>query len=231
MRFMHTAYQIYALDLHLEDPHPVVMKLYFNPMACSLASRIAVYEAGLPVDLIEVDPATKRLPDGSDYRKIHSPGLVPALALDDGVLLTENAAVLQYLGDRAPDGKLAPSGFARSQLHQWLCFVGTELHKGFVPLLDKKAPAEVKAYALGKLLPKLAYVEQYLTGRSTLLDQFSVADGYLFTVLNWTVVTSIKLADYPALAAFHARMLERPAVKRAFEEERQLFLAEVKRAI
>jgi len=207
------------------------MKLYFNPLACSLASRIAVYESGLPIELIEVDTVTKQLPDGSDYRKLHPLGLVPALAVEDGVLLTENAAVLQYVGDRAPDRQLAPSGFARSKLHQWLCFIGTELHKGFAPLLDKKAAADVKAYALGKLLPKLAYVEQHLAHRPTLLDQFSVADGYLFAVLNWTVVTSIKLADYPALAAFHARMLERPAVKRAFEEERQLYLAEVKRAI
>lgn len=200
------------------------MKLYFNPLACSLASRIAAYEAGLAVELIEVDTITKFLPDGSNYRKLHPLGLVPALVLDDGALLTENAAILQYIGP-------ALSGFARSQLQQWLCFIGTELHKGFVPLLDKKAPPEVKAYALGKLLPKLAYVEQHLARRATLLDQFSVADGYLFAVLNWTAVTSIKLADYPALAAFHARMLERPAVKRAFEEERQLYLAEVKRAI
>jgi glutathione S-transferase len=207
------------------------MKLYFNPLACSLASRIAVYESGLPVELIEVDTVTKQLPDGSDYRKLHALGLVPALLLDDGVLLTENAAVLQYIADRVPDRRLAPNGFARSQLHQWLCFIGTELHKGFVPLLDKKAPAEVKTYALGKLLPKLAYVDQHLARRPTLLEEFSVADGYLFAVLNWTIVTSIKLADYPALAAFHARMLERPAVKRAFEEERQLYLTELKRAI
>jgi glutathione S-transferase len=207
------------------------MKLYFNPLACSLASRIAVYEAGLPIDLIEVDTLTKRTSDGADYRQIHSLGLVPSLALDDGTLLTENAAVLQYVGDRVPEKHLAPrDGLARSYLHQWLCFIGTELHKGFVPLLDKKAGAEVKAYAMSKLLPKLAYADHWLANRSTLLDDYSVADGYLFAVLNWTIVTSIKLADYPALAAFHARMLGRPAVKRAFEEERQLYLAELERA-
>jgi glutathione S-transferase len=202
------------------------MKLYFNPLACSLASRIAVYEAGLPIDLVEVDTLTKRMSDGADYREIHSLGLVPALRLDDGSLLSENAAVLQYVADRVPERHLAPrDGLARSYLHQWLCFIGTELHKGFAPLLHKTAPPEVKAYALGKLLPKLAYVEQHLANRATLLDEYSVADGYLFAVLNWTTVTSIKLADYPALAAFHARMLGRPAVKRAFEEERQLYLA------
>jgi glutathione S-transferase len=135
-----------------------------------------VYESGLPVELIEVDAVTKLLPDGSDYRKLHSLGLVPALLLDDDVLLTENAAVLQYIADRVPDRRLAPNGFARSQLHQWLCFIGTELHKGFAPLL-KKTPAEVKTYALDKLLPKLAYVDHHLARRPTLLEEFSVADG------------------------------------------------------
>jgi glutathione S-transferase len=202
------------------------MKLYFNPLACSLASRIAVYEAGLPIDLVEVDTVTKRMSDGADYRQIHSLGLVPALRLDDGSLLSENAAVLQFIADRVPEKHLAPKdGLARSYLHQWLSFIGTELHKGFAPLLHKTSPPEVKAYALGKLLPKLAYVDQHLTNRATLLDDYSVADGYLFAILNWTTVTGIKLADYPALAAFHARMLGRPAVKRAFEEERQLYFA------
>ena len=207
------------------------MKLYFNPLACSLASRIAIYEAELSIDLVEVDTLTKRMPDGTDYREFHSLGLVPALALDDGTLLTENAAVLQYIADRVPEKHLAPaSARARAQLHQWLCFIGTELHKNFTPLLDKKAAPEVKAYALGKLLPKLAYTDRHLAARRTLLDTFSVADGYLFAILNWAAVTAVKLADYPALAAFHARMLERPEIKRAFDEERALYVAEQRRA-
>jgi len=219
------------LALDRDDPHDGGMKLYFSPLACSLASRIAVYEAGLPIDLVEVDPVTKRTSDGVDYRQLHSLGLVPALRLDDGTLLSENAAVLQYVADRVPDKHLAPrDGLARSYLHQWLCFIGTELHRGFAPLLHKTAPAEVKAYTMARLLPRLAYVDHWLANRETLLDAYSVADGYLFAVLNWTIVTSIKLADYPSLAAFHARMLERPAVKRAFEEERALYLAERERA-
>ena len=207
------------------------MKLYFNPLACSLASRIALYEAGLAAELVEVDTPTKRTSDGTDYRTIHPLGLVPALVLDDGKLLTENAAVLQYLADRVPEKHLAPAaGLARSYLHQWLCFIGTELHKGLVPLMDKKAPPEVKAYARGKVEPKLAHVNAHLADRAFLLDEFSVADGYLFAVLNWTQVTPIQLADYPNLKAFHTRMLQRPGVNRAFVEERDLWMAEVKRS-
>lgn len=207
------------------------MKLYFNPLACSLASRIALYETGLAADLVEVDTPTKRTSDGTDYRTIHPLGLVPALVLDDGKLLTENAAVLQYLADRVPEKHLAPAGgLARSYLHQWLCFIGTELHKGLVPLMDKKAPDEVKAYARGKVEPKLAHVDAHLASHPFLLDDFSIADGYLFAVLNWLQVTPLKLADYPHLAAFHARMLERPAVERAFGEERGLYLAELQRS-
>jgi glutathione S-transferase len=202
------------------------MKLYFNPLACSLASRIAVYESGLPIELVFVNTVTKRTSDDSDYRTIHSLGQVPALVRDDGSLLTENAAVLQYIAELA--GQLP--GVDRPQLHKWLGFIGTELHKGFTPLLDKKAPPEAKAYARTKLLPKLAYVEEHLARQPTLLGAYTIADGYLFAILNWTTVTDVKLADYPALAAFHARMLARPAIARAFQEEYQLYLDEQNRA-
>jgi glutathione S-transferase len=189
------------------------MKLYFKPLSCSLASRIALYERGLAADFEQ---------PGNDYARINPVGLVPALVLDDGSVLTENAAVLQYIG--------GPDETERSRLQQWLCFIGTELHKGFAPILDKKASGEVKAYALEKLLPRLAHVDAHLAKQPFLLDAFSLADGYLFAVLNWTQVTPIRLAEYPALLAFHARMLERPAVARAFEEERAMYLAEIKRA-
>jgi glutathione S-transferase len=192
------------------------MKLYFNPLACSLGSRIAAYEAGTALDFIQVDGKTKRAADGTDFRSVNPLGLVPALVLDDGTVLTENAAVLQYLAPAA----------GGPFLHQWLCFIGTELHKGFVSVMDKTAPPDVKAYALERLRPKLAHAAAHLAHRTWLLDDYSVADGYLFAVLNWTIVTPIKLTEYPALAAFHARMLERPAVKRAFDEERALYLAE-----
>ena len=125
------------------------MDLYFSPLACSLATRIALYEAGAEANYLEVDPRTKVVQqDGSDFRGVNPLGLVPTLRTDDGLVLTENAAILQYVADRFPDaGISAASGMDRSRLHQWLCFIGTELHKGlFVPLLDKTAPAEMKSH-------------------------------------------------------------------------------------
>src|SRR5579863_3981359 len=127
------------------------MDLYFSPMACSLATRIALYEAGAEANFLEVDPRTKLVQnDGSNFRDVNPLALVPTLRTDDGQLLTENAAVLQYVGDRFADAGISTApGIERSRLHQWLCFVGTELHKGlFSTLLDRKAPPEVKAYIL-----------------------------------------------------------------------------------
>src|ERR1700728_1215441 len=129
------------------------MDLYFSPLACSMATRIAFYEAGEAANYLEVDPKTKVVQnDGSDFRSVNPLGLVPTLRTDDGTVLTENAAILQYVADRFPQaGISAVSGMERSRLHQWLCFIGTELHKGlFVPMLAKKAPTEVKSYILGK---------------------------------------------------------------------------------
>src|SRR5579862_1437898 len=166
------------------------MDLYFSPLACSLATRIALYEAGQAANYLEVDPKTKLVQnDGSDFREINPLGLVPTLRTDDGLVLTENAAILQYVADRFPQAGLGTSlGIERSRLHQWLCFIGTELHKGlFVPLLDRKAPQEVKTYTLGKSLSRLDYLENHLNGREFLLDHFTVADAYLVTVINWTM--------------------------------------------
>src|SRR5689334_24304049 len=134
------------------------MDLYFSPLACSMATRIALYEAGADAGYFEVDPKTKVVQkDGSDFRKVNPLGLVPTLRTDDGVVLTENAAILQYVADRFPDAGLGTAaGMDRSRLHQWLCFIGTELHKGlFVPLLDKTAPAEMKTHVLGKNISRL----------------------------------------------------------------------------
>lgn len=201
------------------------MELYFSPLACSLATRIALYEAGIEATFVRVDPRTKRLPDGRDYREVYPLGLVPALRTDDGTLLTENAAVLQHIAERAPGA--APS----AELRQWLSFIGTELHKGtFAVLFDPAAPEEAKRYAIEKGRPRLAYVDAHMTGREHLLDAHSVADGYLYTVLNWALATPIGLADYPALRAFHGRMKARPSVARAFAEELPLYQAEQARA-
>jgi glutathione S-transferase len=208
------------------------VELYFSPMACSMATRIAIYEAGASASFVEVDPRTKRtLAGGDDFRAIHPLGLVPAIRTDDGDVLTENAAVLQYVASRFPEARLAPDDAdQRVRLQQWLCFIGTELHKGlFAPLLDRRAPDAVKTYALDKGQSRLAYVEAHLTGRDYLLDDFSVADAYLVTVLTWTQVTPIDMARYPALSAYGSRLRKRPSVARAMAEERELYIAELAR--
>jgi glutathione S-transferase len=207
------------------------MQLYGSPLSCSLATRIALLEAGAPVNYVEVDPITKRTGDGADYREIHPLGLVPALRADDGQLVTENAAVLQYVADRLPAAELAPrDGLERARLQQWLCFVGTELHKGlFAVLLDEKAPAEARSYAIAKAAPRLDYLARHLDGREFLLDRFSVADAYLVTVLTWTIATPIELKKWPSLAAYAQRLQARPSVAAALAVERRLYAEELAR--
>lgn len=209
------------------------MDLYFSPLACSLATRIALYEAGAEATYLEVDPKTKVVQnDGSDFLAVNPLGLVPTLRTEDGLVLTENAAVLQYVADRFPQADISSAaGMDRSRLHQWLCFIGTELHKGlFVPLLDKKAPAEVKTYVLGKGLSRLDYLEHYLQGREFLLDHFSVADAYLVTVINWTMATPpVELAKWPAVKAYNERLRARPSIAKAIAEEFRLYQAELAR--
>jgi len=208
------------------------MDLYFSPMACSLASRIALYEAGADdVGFIEVDPKTKRTLDGTDYRKIYPLGLVPLLRLDDGSLLSENAAILQYIAGRYPTAKLAPPDeTGRARLQQWLCFIGTELHKGlFIPLFDQKAPDGTRTHTLQKYESRLQYLDGHLSGREYLLDRFSVADAYLYTVLNWTVPTRVDLTTRPAIKRYYESLQTRPSIAKAYLEEVGLYKAELAR--
>jgi glutathione S-transferase len=203
------------------------MELYFSPLACSMATRIALYEAGADAQYILRDP-NKRLPDGSDFLQINPLGMVPVLRTDEGDVLTENAAILQYVAERFPQANLAPArGIERTRLHQWLCFIGTELHKTvFIPLLDKKAPAESKTYAAGLADARLGLVDKHLTGREFLLDQFSVADAYLYTVLNWSRATPIDMTRWPAIKAYVSNLRKRPSVAQAVTEEGALYAEE-----
>jgi glutathione S-transferase len=216
-----------------EPAKEAFMDLYFSPLACSLATRIALYEAGASANYLEVDPKTKVVQnDGSNFRDVNPLGLVPTLRTDDGLVLTENAAILQYVADHFPQAGIASRpGMERSRLHQWLCFIGTELHKGlFVPILDKTAPPEMKAHVLGKGLSRLDYLENYLKGREFLLDHFSVADAYLVTVINWTMATPpIELAKWPTVKAYYERLRARPSIARAIAEEFELYKAELAR--
>ena len=211
------------------------MELFFSPLACSMAARIALVEAGADVKLVEVDPRTKcLLATAEDYRAINPLGLVPALRLDDGTVLTENAAILQFVADAFPEASLAPpesDRLGRARLRQWLSFVGTELHKGLMmPLLGRDTPAEVKAWVVDKYAPRLAYLDDRLNGREFLLDRFSVADAYLATVLNWMQATpEIDLAATPNVKAYLERMRQRPSMAAALAAEVPLFRAEIAR--
>ena len=206
------------------------MDLYFSPLACSMATRIAFYEAGADAAYFEVDPKTKRVQgDNSDFYAVNPLGLVPTLRTDDGVVLTENAAILQYVAEQLADSHIgARPGMERARLQQWLCFIGTELHKAlFVPLLDRKAAPEVHAFTLSKQLSRLDYLDRYLEGRDYLLDHFSVADAYLVTVINWTMATPpIDLSKWPNIKAYYERLRQRPSVAKAIAEEFEFYKAE-----
>jgi glutathione S-transferase len=203
------------------------MQLYFTPLSCSLATRIALYECGGEHDFIEVDVHTRRLPDGTDYRALNPLGQVPMLR-DGSLLLSENAAILQYVARK--HGLLAPrDDLGTTRLQQWLCFIGTELHKTvFNPLLDKAASDEVRRYAVSKSEARLGVVSSHLREHAYLLEEFSVADAYLTAVLGWVPATPLKLDD--TLNEYLRRIRARPAVQRALSEERDLYRQEQQRA-
>lgn len=199
------------------------MKLYFAPGACSLSVHIALREAGLATDLVKVDLASHRLASGEDYKAINPRGYVPLLELDDGSRHTEAAALLQYVGDLDPAGRLlAAAGTpARLQTVQWLTFVSTELHKVFSPWLWHKETADDTVRACReKLAARFAELDAHLAGREYLLGSaFSVADAYCYTIVNWCNFLGISLKPYPALDAYLARVAARPAVHAALVAE------------
>ncbi|HTP98194.1 MAG TPA: glutathione transferase GstA [Casimicrobiaceae bacterium] len=198
------------------------MKLYYSPGACSLASHIALEEAKLPYTAVKVDLAARRTADGGDYLAINAKGYVPALVLDDGGTLTENAIVLQYIADQSPGSELAPAHgtFARYKLGEWLNFIASELHKGFGPLWNAKDPEEVKDAARRNLGKRFAYADKRLAATPFLMgDTFTVADAYLFVMLDWTDRLKVDLAPLAALKAYRARVASRPAVQKAMRDE------------
>ena len=201
------------------------MDLYFAPLACSMATRITLYEAGADARFNQVDTRAKRVADGSDFFAINPLGMVPAVRIDSGELLTENPAVLQYVADQHAGAGLAPQdGLQRYRLQQWLSFIGSELHKVvFMPLLDAKSNDGAKDYARQKAGQRFAFLARHLEGRDYLLERFSVADAYLATVLNWCSATGLDLKEWPALGAYHQRMLQRPSVAKAMAEEFVLY--------
>jgi glutathione S-transferase len=205
------------------------MDLYFSPMACSMATRIAAYEAGAEMRFLKVDTKArpKVVEDGTEFLTLNGMGQVPVLRTDDGELIVENAVILQYVADRFPASGLIPAdGPERRKVQSWLSFIGTELHTGvFIALLAKTAPDGAKAFARELLTERLAYLDAHLKGREFLAGRFSVADAYLFVMLTWARYLSIDFTPYPNLAAYRDRLQTRPSVARAFDEEFALFKA------
>lgn len=191
------------------------MKLYYSPSACSLSPHIALREAGLDFELVRVNLAKHTLPDGSDFTRINPKGYVPVLELDDGSFLTEGTAIVQYIADLKPESGLAPAAgrFERYKLQEWLGFINSEVHKGFGPLFRPTTPDDYKATVRETLAKRFDYLAEHLAKNDFLMGtQFTVADGYLFTVLNWGQWTGVDISPWPALLAFLKRIGSRPSV-------------------
>jgi glutathione S-transferase len=200
------------------------MKLYFSPGACSLSPHIALREAGLPVELVRVNLANKRTNDDRDFKTINPKGYVPALQLDDGQVLTEGLAIVQYIADQRPSAKLAPPAGTLEgyRLQEWLTFIATELHKGFSPLWNPKAPEEWKRMVKERLAERFDFLQEQLRDRRFLLgDAFTVADGYAFTVLRWSKGAGIELGKWPGLLRYVEEIGKREAVRAALQAEEE----------
>ncbi|HSW13449.1 MAG TPA: glutathione transferase GstA [Solimonas sp.] len=199
------------------------MKLYFSPGACSLASHITLHELGLPAQVVKVDTKQKRTADGGDFLAINAKGYVPALALDDGSVLTEGPAILQYLADRKPEAGLAPANgtMARYRLQEWLGYLNSEVHKGFVPYFMPDSSDADKQAAGERLGKKFDWMQQQLGDGAHLAgENFTVADAYCYTLLSWTGYVGIDLARWPGLKAYRDRVGARPSVQAAHAAEK-----------
>ncbi len=198
------------------------MKLYYSPAACSMAAHITAREAGVPVTPVKVDLRTHRTEAGADYYAINPKGYVPALELPDGGVLTEVAAIVQYLADQQPASGLAPAAgtLERYRLQEWLTFISSELHKGLGPLWYPDTLAETKKSIKEKVAKRLAYLEGVLSGRPYLMgERFTAADAYAFTILNWTTLLGVDVAPYPKLRAYVDRVAARPKVQETLQAE------------
>ena len=200
------------------------MKLYFSPAACSLSPHIVLREGGFDAELEQVDLKTKKTKSGADFTAVNPKGQVPTLVLDDGQIFTEGPAIVQYLADKKPEAKLAPANGTteRYRLQEWLNFITSELHKGFSPLFNPKVPDEYKTMAKEAIANRFAYLDKHLgkDGFELLTGaQFTVADAYLFTVVNWANFVNIDLGQWPNLKAYVERVAARPKVREALKAE------------
>jgi len=198
------------------------MKLFYSPGACSLSPHIVTREAGLKVDIEKVDTKAGKTASGADFRALNPKGYVPALQLDDGSVLTEGAVIVQYLADNKGDGQLAPKPGTpeRYRLQEWLTYIATELHKSFGLLWNKNLAETTHTFAREGLEKKFDFLARNLEGKQFLYgDRFTVADAYLFTVLNWTNYLNIDLSRWKPVKSYVERIAARPAVKDAMRAE------------
>ena len=198
------------------------MKLYYAPGACSLSPHIVAREAGIPIELAKVDIKTKTMTTDGDYWAVNPKGYVPALGLDNGEVLTEGPAIVQYLADQKPASGLAPANgtLERSRVQEMLGYINSEIHKSYSPLFNDKTTPEVRTERMEYLNKRYGLIEKQLQGRDYLYGKnFTVADAYLFTVTNWAHHVKLDLSAFPNLAAFQKRVAARPAVQAAMKEE------------
>jgi len=198
------------------------MKLYYKRGTCALATHIALLEIGVPFETEKVDLATKKTASGGDYYAVSPNGYVPALEFD-GQVLTEIVSVLLYIADLKPEARLAPpkDAFERYRLLQWLGFINSEVHKTYTAYFAPGATDAEKQRASEKLAKRIDFVERSLGDRPYLLgEQFTVADCYLYTVLGWASVAKLNLARWPKVQAYFQRIDQRPAVRKAHEDEK-----------
>jgi glutathione S-transferase len=198
------------------------MKLFYKPGACSLAPHIVACEAGLPLELVPIDLAQKKMPDGSDYFAINPNGYVPALDIGEGSVLTEASVLVQYLADQKPDsGLMPPAGeIARYRVQQWLAFISTELHKNFSAFFKPGTPEATKEANRAVLDKRFAFLDSALEGRTYLMGEtFTAADAYAWTVLGWSRHVGIDLSPYSNIGRYMAAVAARPGVQKALVEE------------
>ena len=194
------------------------MKLYYFPQTSALAVQIVAEEAGIALEPVRIDPGTKKTADGGDYLAITAKGYVPALVLDCGEVLTEVAAIIQYLADLKPEARLAPANgtFARVRLQETLNYLSAEIQRAYRPLFDPATPSAVREAAAQLLRRRFSLLDQQLSDRRYLMgDELSVADAYLFSVTRWAQLVNLDLADFANLQASQLALASRPAVQTA----------------
>jgi len=198
------------------------MKLYYTPGACSLSPHIVLNELDLPYTVEKVDLKTHTTASGTDYYTLNAKGYVPALQLDNGEVLTEGPAIIQYLAEQKPQANLLPpaGSLERARVQEWLNFIGTEVHKTLAALFNPSISAEAKSKTIDTFGKRLGLVEKALQGKDYLTGKaFSVADAYLFTIVNWAPMLGIDLSPWPTVVQFQKRVASRPAVQKTLQAE------------